>query len=197
MRREDAIEVRRQAIFEAAAQLIRETRSTDFSMPVLAKRAGLSNATTYNIIGSKPTVLYHLLDSCLEDLLTIARLNDQRGMSEDNVLRAAVTAIDYFVKDAEFYRPLMKHMLGVADVGTRPSFMSKALRYWRILLDQSGGRADSDPGSDRADLAQLIHIIFVGAINSWVYGDLDAVSMRRVVKDSITLVLKGATRSSS
>lgn len=81
-------------------------------MPVLAKRAGLSNATTYNIIGNKATVLYHLLDSRVEDLLAGARRNNDRGISSNQVMRAVDAAIDHFVGDPDFYRPLMQHLLG-------------------------------------------------------------------------------------
>lgn len=197
MRREEAIEARRQAIFEAAAQLIRKNRSTDFSMPVLAQRAGLSNATTYNIIGSKGTVLYHLLDFCVEELLAIARRNEDRGMSSDQVMRAADVAIDHFVRDPDFYRPLMRYLLGATEATTRPSFMRKAYRYWQISLGESPRRADADSQSDPVDMAQIIHILFVGAMNSWIYGDLDSSGMRRTVKHGIALVLRGAAQSST
>ena len=192
MKREDAIEARRQAIFHAAGQLIRETRSTEFSMPALAKRAGLSNATTYNIIGTKSTVLYHLLDKCVEDLLEMGRRNEDRGMSADQVMAAADAAIDHFVSDADFYRPLMQHLLGATDLGARPSFMSKALRYWRVSLGIS--RSSQGASADHAGnaMAQIIHMLFVGAINSWIYGDLDADDMRHTVKHGIALVLRGA-----
>ena len=197
MRREEAIEARRQAIFEAAAQLIRETRSTDFSMPVLAKRAGLSNATTYNIIGSKGTVLYHLLDVCVEELLTIARRNDDRGMSSDQVMQAADVAIDHFVSDPDFYRPLMRYLLGATEPSTRPSFMRKAHRYWQISLGESHTRADAGPQPDPVDMAQIIHILFIGAVNSWIYGDLDSSEMHRAVRHGIELVLRGAAGSAT
>lgn len=193
MSREDAIEARRQAIFDAAGRLIRKNRSTDFTMPTLAKSADLSNATTYNIIGGKSTVLYHLLDSCVEDLLAVARQNHDRGIALDQVMRSADAAIDHFARDPDLYRPLMQHLLGANETANRPSFMSKALRYWRISLGQLNSDGACETSAKAEDLAQIIHTLFVGAMNSWIYGDLDSDGMRGVVRRGIELVLAGAT----
>jgi AcrR family transcriptional regulator len=193
MKREEAIEERRQSIFNAARILIRENRSTDFSMPLLAKCAGLSNATTYNIIGSKSTVLYHLLDQCAEELLALAVRNSDCGFSHKQALAAADAAIAHFVTDPDLYRPLMQHLLGLSQSDTRPSFMSKALRYWRISL---GVPNTPNVATDirNGDLAQIFHILFIGAMNAWIYGDLDAEGMRRWVEEGIALVLRGSER---
>lgn len=70
--------------------------------------------------------------------------------------------------------------------------MSKALHYWQISLRANRRKSLQGPPSDCTDMAQILHLIFIGAINSWIFGDLDADGMRRTVKDGIGLVLKGA-----
>jgi AcrR family transcriptional regulator len=52
---------RRQAILEAARTLMLDRRSDDFSMPTLAKKAGVSLVTPYNLFGSKANILIEIV----------------------------------------------------------------------------------------------------------------------------------------
>lgn len=56
-KRQRGIEERRRRLVKAASELIAERDDGSFSMPELAKRAGLSLATPYNLFGSKAAVL--------------------------------------------------------------------------------------------------------------------------------------------
>ncbi|WP_418654973.1 TetR/AcrR family transcriptional regulator, partial [Acinetobacter baumannii] len=49
----EAREARRRNIVDAAHELVRETGGAGFSMLDLARRAGVSPATPYNLLGSK------------------------------------------------------------------------------------------------------------------------------------------------
>ncbi|MGD8829867.1 MAG: TetR/AcrR family transcriptional regulator, partial [Pseudomonadales bacterium] len=60
--REEAKEIRRQRILEAARSLIRETARTRFSMRMLAEKSGVSLVTPYNLFGSKQAIMGTLLD---------------------------------------------------------------------------------------------------------------------------------------
>ena len=93
MLREQKKEGRRRTILHAAETLVRETNSTDFSMRELALRAGFSLATTYNLIGSKATVLYALLNQCM-DRVDVARLSTlERGDPIEHVFQASDAAV--------------------------------------------------------------------------------------------------------
>ena len=50
-------EARRRHLVEAAASLIRDNGGAGFSMLQLAERAGVSQATPYNLLGSKSELL--------------------------------------------------------------------------------------------------------------------------------------------
>lgn len=56
-KRQRGVEERRKRLVRAASELIAERDDGVFSMPELAKRAGLSLATPYNLFGSKAAVL--------------------------------------------------------------------------------------------------------------------------------------------
>jgi AcrR family transcriptional regulator len=59
--REKQKNARRRTILEAARTLIRERKSDDFSMPMLAERAGVSLVTPYNLFGSKSNILLEIV----------------------------------------------------------------------------------------------------------------------------------------
>lgn len=61
-KRQRGVEERRRRLVKAASELIEERDDGSFSMPELAKRAGLSLATPYNLFGSKAAVLAQVFD---------------------------------------------------------------------------------------------------------------------------------------
>jgi len=61
-KRQLGVEERRRRLVKAASELIEERDDGSFSMPELAKRAGLSLATPYNLFGSKAAVLAQVFE---------------------------------------------------------------------------------------------------------------------------------------
>lgn len=61
-KRQQGVEERRRRLVKAASELIAERDDGSFSMPELAKRAGLSLATPYNLFGSKAAVLAQVFE---------------------------------------------------------------------------------------------------------------------------------------
>ncbi len=61
-KRQQGVEERRRRLVRAASELIAERDDGSFSMPELAKRAGVSLATPYNLFGSKAAVLAQVFE---------------------------------------------------------------------------------------------------------------------------------------
>jgi AcrR family transcriptional regulator len=61
-KRQRGVEERRRRLVKAASELIAERDDGSFSMPELARRAGLSLATPYNLFGSKAAVLTRVFE---------------------------------------------------------------------------------------------------------------------------------------
>lgn len=61
-KRQKGVEERRRRLVRAASELIAERDDGSFSMPELAKRAGVSLATPYNLFGSKAAVLAQVFE---------------------------------------------------------------------------------------------------------------------------------------
>lgn len=192
--RETQKEGRRSAIMQACESLIRETGNTDFSMRLLAAKSGLSLATTYNLIGSKATVLYKLLNSCM-DRADTARMTTLRcGDAVEHVFLAADAVIDIYTTDQDFYRPILRFLLGVPEPTHRPLFMDRAYRFWWATvqpLRELGAFAGLYPAQL---LARDLQIFFAGTLHFWVHGELSAEEFRAQIRTSIAIRLLSIKR---
>jgi AcrR family transcriptional regulator len=166
--------VRRQAILDAAELLVRDTGATDFPMLTLAKRAGVSPATPYNVFGTKASILYVLLNQSLDSIFTgFEQATKDMGPFEV-VLAAADRAASFFLLDPDFYRPLYHHLVGVRDPVHRPAYMDRALEFWRSALAGLCEQGYLSGDRERDALARAIMITFVGTLDLWVQSELSS-----------------------
>ncbi|MGH8516286.1 MAG: TetR/AcrR family transcriptional regulator [Panacagrimonas sp.] len=175
----------------AAAALIRETGTTDFTMAALADRAVLSVPTPYNLFGSKAGVLFALLnrslDPVFEDEKRIGGERDPVG----RILIAGNVAVDLFVNDPVFYRPLYQYLLGVGDPVQRPAFLERSLQFWRHAIT---GLVESGelPLAHRGEgFARMMMLNFVAALELWVHDELDDARFRVQVLYGIIMLSLG------
>ncbi len=189
MKRAQQKESRRASILDGAEALVRETRGTDFSMHDLAAKAGLSTATTYNLIGTKATVLYALLNRSVDRLSAERASIAERMAPVDYVDRAGRIAVDFFARDPGFYRPLMRFLLGVPEPVHRPRFMARAHDFWHAVVDRLGTEGRLERGIEASDVARALHLLFTGALDLWVHDELDAAQFRAQVRHGSALIL--------
>lgn len=181
-------EGRREAIVAAAESLVRETRSTDFSVGALALRADVSVATLYNLIGSKGTILYCLLNRTMDQLESVTR-DDLPEDPYPHALAVAEAVARVYTDDSDFLRPLWRFELGVVEPEHRPVLMNRALRFWATRL-QPLERAKCLPrGIDLAALAREFQIFFAGVLDLWVQNELSDEQFRLQVRYGVLLRL--------
>lgn len=189
MSREDQKEDRRRRILDAAEALIRETGTTDFSMALLAERAALSGPTPYNLFGSKGGILYALLNRCVDDLFTDIARDGAITDPIELVLRSAQAAADEMAARPRFYRPLYQFLLGVQDPVLRPAYMDRALIYWMQALQRLADTAHLPHALPQEQLARLMVINVVGALDLWVQLELDDRQFRTQVMYGTAVLL--------
>ena len=194
MSREIQKEDRKRRILDAAEALIRKTGTTDFSMAVLAERAGLSGPTPYNLFGSKGGILYALLNRSVDALFSdIARF---RGSADpvERVLHAAQMAGDEFASDPVFYRPLYQFLIGIHDPVHRPAYMDRALFYWKQALLHLAQAGQLPAVISHDQLSRMMVVNTLGAIDLWVQSELDDDQFRaQVLYGSAVLLFSVAT----
>jgi len=123
-RRED----RRRRIVAAAQSLLRDRYDATFSMAELARRAGVSPATPYNLVGTKGGVLRLVVEEEFRGF--IAKLPEGRpGGALQALLHATALVVTHYEADRQFYRTLY-HVIYSSDL---PNVAENMLALGRAL----------------------------------------------------------------
>jgi AcrR family transcriptional regulator len=183
--REKSKSRRRAQIVEAARRLILQHESTEFSMYDLAREAGTSMKTTYNLIGSKSAVLYVLLSAAVDSIAM------QPATARPGDITAIVDLPDIpiglFTSEPGFYRPLLRYLLGVANSTERPIFMARAYAFWlRGVTDIAEA---CDLRFVPSIMALHLHTYFAGALDLWVQDEIDADGFRSHMRCAAAMAL--------
>src|SRR5258706_3007569 len=114
-RREDAKAERRERIVKAARELIRETGDAGLSMRALARRAGVSLTTPYNLFGSKRAIVLGALQDNKVFAEGLERFRSA-GVLE-RVFGALSVASRIYVADQRFYMALFQTLFDISGGG--------------------------------------------------------------------------------
>jgi AcrR family transcriptional regulator len=190
-RREAGKAERRARITQAARDLLRETGAVDLSMRALAERAGVSQATPYNLFGSKRAILV----SVLEDIRGFGRFfaTSSRLAPFERILNAVALAVSYYEKDPEFYRVLWKTILGSDASEDRSAiFNPKRDAFWTQLLQDAADAGQLRPGIGLTGLRRALDASFRGTMLDWISGELPTRDLQRAIGFAYVLTLRGA-----
>lgn len=156
----------------AAETLIRNTRSTDFSMRALAAAAEVSETTPYNFFGTKEGLLFELLTEHMADFMGEANTVHSSDPVEQ-VLIAGEKAVRIFLRDPVLMRPLYHVVFGVTDPMHHPQFLARAYRFYDTTLDSLDREGLIGDAQDRITLASSLMAQFMGVLDLWIYEDID------------------------
>ena len=193
-RREQAKAERRSRIVRAARDLIRETGDTDLSMRSIAKRAGVSLTTPYNLFGSKHAVLLAVFEGERDFIVRFGRLKAANAI--DRIFAAHDLGMSYFLEDPEFYRALWKALLntqGADSTGlATPDRLERSRAAWRALIEdaQDEGLVDLAVTSDT--LERALSNASNGAMLAWAIGSLPTGLLAPTAALAYALTLRGA-----
>ncbi len=193
-RREQAKAERRTRIVRAARDLIRETGDTELSMRMIAKRAGVSLTTPYNLFGSKRAVVLAVFEDERDFVVRFARIKAANAI--DRIFDAHDLAMSYFIEDPQFYRTLWKALLntqGADSTGlATPERLERNRAAWRALIDaaQDEGLADRMVTSDT--LERALSNAANGAMLAWAMGGLPTMALGPTAALGYALALRGA-----
>jgi AcrR family transcriptional regulator len=193
-RRERGKTVRRSRIVRAARDLIRETGSTDLSMRMIAKRAGVSLTTPYNLFGSKRAVVLAVFEDERDFAARFAKLRAPNAL--DRIFDAHALATGYFTKDPGFYRTLWRALLDsqgedVTGLAT-PERLKRNKDAWRALIEQAQAEGLLDREVSPDLLEQTLCCFANGAMLSWAMGALPTQDLLAATSLGYALTLRGA-----
>lgn len=166
------MEERRKRILDTTERLIRETGGTEFSVRAIAAAAEVAPATPFNLFGSKEGLLYALLSRSLDAIITQG-LAFKSSNKLDHVVEATTTAVEVFVRDPNYMRPLYRVLLGVDDEVHRPQFMKRSLGFWGAAVETLPARGMLKAPRQREFAAISLQAQFLGLLELWVHHDID------------------------
>lgn len=167
--REEAKRGRRKRILSAARNLVRESGRTGFSMRALAERADVSLVTPYNLLGSKQSIMYALLD---EDIQTYAERLGRSTKDELDLFFEAVTlSRQFFANEPDYYRAVLFAVYNDGGREYRSMFRGPRRALWRALVEDARNSGFLSSEVDADAFANNLALIFFAAILEWVSGE--------------------------
>ncbi len=193
-RRERSKAERRSRIVRAARDLIRETGDTELSMRTIAKRAGVSLTTPYNLFGSKRAVVLAVFEDERDFVFRFARLRAANAL--DRIFAAHTLATSYFIEDPKFYQTLWKALLntqGADSTGlATPERLQRNRAAWRALIEDAQREGLTDRAVTSDALERALSNVANGAMLSWAMSALPTMALEATVALGYALTLGGA-----
>lgn len=163
----EAREARRRAIVDAAHALVRETGGAGFSMLQLAKRAGVSPATPYNLLGTKGEVLRRVVED--EFASFAARLAAEPARAPlDRLLGAVDLIVVHYLAEPEFYRGLYAAMHGIEGNPLREKMTEHGLALWSGLVAAAIDSGELAPLLSPEDLTGQLLRLLAATVEGWL-----------------------------
>jgi len=184
---------RRRRLVATAQSLLRERYDAGFSMGELARRAGVSPATPYNLVGNKAEILRLVVEE--EYRRFAAKLPKERPLG---ALRALLDAIDVLVAHYDDDRNFCRTAYRVIRSSDLPDVTETVLQSGGTVL-RGFVRAAVDAGELSATVAvETFADILMRAINSvtlaWLAGNWPRARLEREMSLSVRLVMASVAR---
>ena len=160
-------EARRRHLVEAAASLIRDNRGAGFSMLQLAERAGVSQATPYNLLGSKSELLRLIVAGEFEGFVArLAALPPAPPLA--HLLAATQAVVAHYTADPAFYRGLYHAAGGTEGSELRTLMQREGRQLWRQMVEAALSSGDLRPLVGANALTDILLRLIGANTESWL-----------------------------
>src|SRR3546814_5237176 len=75
-------------------------------------------------------LLYTLLHRAIDRITNLPSQADPNFDPLSYAFDMGDLAVEFYVSDPDFFRPLLRFLFGVSDAELRPAFMNKGVRHW-------------------------------------------------------------------
>lgn len=158
---------RREMIVETARSMIRDSGHAGFSLVELAKRAGVSPATPYNLIGPRTKILEEIIREEFSSFrIRLAAIEGTSGI--DRILAATKLITEHYGAEPAFYRGLYGAMNTAGGEELRYLMLSMGRDLWARFIEQAVELDEIDRSID-ADLFTDHLLLVVSATTlAWI-----------------------------
>lgn len=183
-------EARRRNIVTAAHMLIRETGGAGFSMLELARRAGVSPATPYNLHGTKAEVLRRVVE---DEFGSFARrlAEEPEAGPLDRLLRTIDLVVVHYCAEPEFYRGLYAAMHGIEGNPLREMMGAQGEALWTALVAAAIAHGELHPLLPADQLTPLLLRTIAATTEAWLDDHWEPERFRAEMARATRLLLLG------
>lgn len=185
----ERLEARRRNLVNAAHQLVRETGGAGFSMLQLAKRAGVSPATPYNLLGTKSEVLRRVIHDEFECFA--ARLAGEAPRPPlAHLLHAVDLVAVHYTDEPDFYRGLYHAVLDTQASELRSMMSAEGQLLWCDMVRAALAAGELEPVIAAEALTDLLLRMMGATVEAWLAESWDPPRFaREMVRASRVLLL--------
>lgn len=190
----ETIESRRTLLVSAARDLIREKAGAGFSMLELAKKAGVSYATPYNLVSTKANLLALVVQEEFAFFRTM-----MAGQQADNPLTLLLAAVDslaeHYAEDQQFQFGLFRAAgsAGEGAIGAAMLQEGRALFQDMVRSIVSEERDGASLDADR--ITDILLRVMRGTVEAWYVDSWSFERFRNELAFSARLILLPAVGS--
>jgi AcrR family transcriptional regulator len=177
------MERRRKAILAAARDMLERE---PLSMRRLAEAAGVSQATPYNLFGTKRRIFLALYQELNDDLLARIKASDARD-ALDRMYAAIRLMTESLAAEPGLFRALIAVIYASdaenADMGTA----DPAVAIWTEMMTALRDEGLIDPSVDTNAFTRNFVYLLGGALMDWTDGRIDADDLEAATRYGFTL----------
>lgn len=177
---------RRRRIVEAADALVRELGFDAVAMVDIARRAGLSPATLYNLFQTKAAIFGEVYD---RDLEAYERLVEAVPATDalERIFAALDIAAGLYTAQPTFYRAMMQ--AGMDGGVLRRAINEPRQGFWQGQMAAAIADGSLRPNADAVALGAVVTQLMRGALTDWASGAISAERLRQEAAYGIALML--------
>jgi AcrR family transcriptional regulator len=179
----------RNAILNAAEQLIRQNHPADFSMRELCNRADVSFTTPFNHFGSKNGIKRGLIMRTFDRLNERYELYPPSGDAIDRVLATGNLAIKVWLENCDLHRLITPSLVSADAQCHDQGLFAPACAIWAGALGDCDGFDDALVPVARNVLPGQLAATFRGIVTLWVADEIAQDEFAPMVQSGIAILL--------
>lgn len=194
MSREERTEENRQKIISAAETLIIKHGDISFTMADVAKISGVSQATPYNLFGTKSSILYRILNKIIDKIENTYCFTKS---CEDNLfspINFAKHMANHLIENERIIKPLHRFQMSELDNINRNTYMKRIFFLWResvIPLSEDNVLDDNLRTQNYSvdDIAYALMTQFIGITDIWSQDEISKIDFLNQINYDLSLII--------
>jgi len=177
---------RRSRIVAAASDIIREAGIDGVAVEAIARRAGVSPATVYNLFGNRAAIFDHIFDADMAQYEALVAAHTGAG-PVGLFFDAIDVATGLYARQPDYYKALMR--LSERDGPLYVSFSRPRHAFWTRLVREAHAAGALLPDLDHEAAGGALAAIARGALYFWVEGRASLAQLHHQFSYGFGLVL--------